>query len=198
MKKAERFRKEIVLLFPVFLVFPDKAQGKSGNFLFPIFAYYTTTREKGELRRHRQSEVGCGHYTTTREKGELRQAKAAGDNNALARYIKQFTQATVDVTVLDITNEVASMVLGATIESGSTQKGLSFSGNDVAPYVGLGFYTTNLLAENVVRYKAIFYPRCKASMQGKTYDTKGDSITLSNSKLQLTASVCNKGARWKM
>ena len=50
MKKAERFRKEIVLLFPVFLVFPDKAQGKSGNFSFPIFAYYTTTREKGELR----------------------------------------------------------------------------------------------------------------------------------------------------
>ena len=126
------------------------------------------------------------------------EAKAAGDNNALARYIKQFTQATVDVTVLDISNEVASMVLGATIESGSTQKGLSFSGNDVAPYVGLGFYTTNLLAENVVRYKAIFYPRCKASMQGKTYDTKGDSITLSNSKLQFTASVCNKGARWKM
>ena len=126
------------------------------------------------------------------------EAKAAGDNNALARYIKQFTQATVDVTVLDITNEVASMVLGATIESGSTQKGLSFSGNDVAPYVGLGFYTSNLLAENVVRYKAIFYPRCKASMQGKTYDTKGDSITLSNSKLQFTASVCNKGARWKM
>ena len=126
------------------------------------------------------------------------EAKAAGDNNALARYIKQFTQATVDVTVLDITNEVASMVLGATIESGSPQKGLSFSGNDVAPYVGLGFYTTNLLAENVVKYKAIFYPRCKASMQGKTYDTKGDSITLSNSKLQFTASVCNKGARWKM
>ena len=126
------------------------------------------------------------------------EAKAAGDNNALARYIKQFTQATVDVTVLDITNEVASMVLGATIESGSTQKGLSFSGNDVAPYVGLGFYTTNLLAENVVRCKAIFYPRCKASMQGKTYDTKGDSITLSNSKLQFTASVCNKDARWKM
>ena len=126
------------------------------------------------------------------------EAKAAGDNNALARYIKQFTQATVDVTVLDITNEVASMVLGATIESGSTQKGLSFSGNDVAPYVGLGFYTTNLLAENVVKYKAIFYPRCKASMQGKTYDTKGDSITLSKSKLQFTASVCNKDARWKM
>lgn len=126
------------------------------------------------------------------------EAKAAGDNNALARYIKQFTQATVDVTVLDISNEVASMVLGATIESGSPQKGLSFSGNDVAPYVGLGFYTTNLLAENVVKYKAIFYPRCKASMQGKTYDTKGDSITLSNSKLQFTASVCNKDARWKM
>lgn len=126
------------------------------------------------------------------------EAKAAGDNNALARYIKQFTQATVDVTVLDITNEVASMVLGATIESGSTQKGLSFSGNDVAPYVGLGFYTQHLLAENVVKYKAIFYPRCKASMQGKTYDTKGDSITLSNSKLQFTASVCNKDARWKM
>ena len=35
-------------------------------------------------------------------------------------------------------------------------------------------------------------------MQGKTYDTKGDSITLSNSKLQFTASVCNKDARWKM
>ena len=72
MKKAERFRKEIVLLFPVFLVFPDKAQGKSGNFLFPIFAYYTTTREKGELRPGCLPPEQKAHYTTTREKGELR------------------------------------------------------------------------------------------------------------------------------
>lgn len=146
-------------------------------------------------------------YAGAMKLGELNQlvdnpsfseAKAAGDNNALARYIKQFTQATVDVTVLDLTNDVASMVLGATLESGSTQKGLSFTGNDMPPYVGIGFYTQQLLAENVVKYKAIFYPRCKASMQGKTYDTKGDSITLGSSKLQFTASVCNKDARWKM
>ena len=125
------------------------------------------------------------------------EAKAAGDNNALARYIKAFSQATVDVTVLDLSNEVASMVLGATIESGS-QKGLSFSGNDMPPYVGLGFFTQNLMAGNQVKYQAIFYPKCKASMQGKTYDTKGESIALSNSKLQFTASVCNKDAKWKM
>ena len=71
MKKAERFRKEIVLLFPVFLVFPDKAQGKSGNFLFPIFAYYTTTREKGELRRNIPTRPYIFHYTTTRENREV-------------------------------------------------------------------------------------------------------------------------------
>lgn len=75
MKKAERFRKEIVLLFPVFLVFPDKALGKSGNFLFPIFAYYTTTREKGELRRNIPTRPYTRpytfHYTTTRENREV-------------------------------------------------------------------------------------------------------------------------------
>lgn len=71
MKKAERFRKEIVLLFPVFLVFPDKALGKSGNFLFPIFAYYTTTREKGELRPKIFPTLLRRHYTTTRENREV-------------------------------------------------------------------------------------------------------------------------------
>ena len=71
MKKAERFRKEIVLLFPVFLVFPDKAQGKSGNFFFPIFAYYTTTREKGELRLSLISTIRALYYTTTRENREV-------------------------------------------------------------------------------------------------------------------------------
>ena len=124
------------------------------------------------------------------------EAKAAGDNNAIVCYVRKFQQATVDVTVLDILNEVAAAIFGAKIDE-TQKKDLHFNKDDKPPYGGMAFYTENLMEDDKVKYQGIFYTKAKANMQGKTYDTTGDSITLSSSKVQFVSTACNNGD-WKI
>mgnify|MGYP000246956793 CR=1 FL=1 len=140
--------------------------------------------------------VTLGELNQVADNPSYVEAKAAGDNNATARHVKKFQQATVDVTVLDILNEVATNIFGAKIDE-TPAKDLHFNISDKPPYGGAAFYTENLMAGNQVKYQGIFYPKMKAAMQGKTYDTTGDSITLANSKVQFTAIACNNGD-WKV
>lgn len=143
------------------------------------------------------------NYDTASQLGELNkvsdnpqfnEAKAYGDNG-LARYANEFKEVAVDVEILDMSNEIASEVMGANIES-DVDKDLVFNTDDNAPYGGLAFYINELLADNVKKYKGIFYPKVKASMQGKEYTTKGESITLTNEKLHFLGSAAKNGD-WK-
>lgn len=152
-----------------------------------------------------EPEKGLPTYGPALTLGELNQvadnpsyveAKAAGDNNATARYVRKFQQATVDVTVLDLLNEVASKIFGAKIDE-TQAKDLHFGKDDKPPYGGAAFYTEHLMAGDKVQYKGIFYTRVKAAMQGKTYSTLGDSISLASSKAQFISTACNSGD-WKI
>ena len=62
-----------------------------------------------------------------------------------------------------------------------------------APYGCLGFYTTNIKADGSKYYKGIFYPKVKASMDGRTYNTKQKTIVLDSPKLTLSVDACNTG-----
>ena len=150
-----------------------------------------------------EPENSLPSYGTAKQLGELNkvsdnpqysQAKAYGDNG-LARYVNEFKEVTVDVEILDMANETASEVMGAAIETGD-DKDLIFNAEDNAPYGGLAFYISELLEDNVKRYKGIFYPKVKASMQGKEYTTKGESITLTGEKLHFLGSAAKNGD-WK-
>lgn len=143
-------------------------------------------------------------YGTAMQLGELNkvtdspafnEAKAYGDNG-LARYVNEFKEVPIDVEILDLTNEQASAVTGSKL--GTTEgKDLHFNTEDNAPYGGLSFYINELMAGNVKKYKGIFYPKVKASMQGKEYSTKGDTITLANEKLRFLGSAAKNGD-WKI
>lgn len=140
--------------------------------------------------------VKLGELNQVADNPSFVEAKASGDNNATARYVRKFQQATVDVTVLDILNEVAASIFGAKIDE-TQKKDLHFNKDDKPPYGGMAFFTENLMENDQVKYQGIFYTKAKANMQGKTYDTTGDSITLSSSKVQFISTVCNNGD-WKI
>lgn len=123
------------------------------------------------------------------------EARASGDNRT-ARYISKFKEATVDVTILEMANAVASTVLGATIEEGE-KKNLHFKDSDKAPYCGLAFYVNHAMEGDVDKFKGIFYPKVKAKMQGQTYDTNGETITLQGQNLQFIALAANS-RDWKI
>lgn len=144
-------------------------------------------------------------YGTAKQLGELNkvtdapafnEAKAYGDNG-LGRYVNEFKEVPVDVEILDLTNELASELVGAKLDSTEGRKDLHFNAEDNAPYGGLSFYINELLAGNVKKYKGIFYPKVKAAMQGKEYNTKGDTITLVGEKLHFLGSAAKNGD-WKI
>lgn len=151
-----------------------------------------------------EPEGAMPNYETPFNLGELNrvsdspaysEAKAYGDN-ALKRYVNEFKEVPVDVDVLDLTNEIAGKVLGAKLEEGATGD-LRFTSEDNPPYCGMSFYVNELLAGGVKKFKGIFYPKVKATMQGEEYTTKGDSITLAAKKLRFMGSACNDNT-WKI
>lgn len=141
--------------------------------------------------------MSLGELVKVSDNPSFVEAKAAGDNNATARYLKKFQQCPVDADVLEFSNEVASAIFGAKLDTTENKKNLHFNAADKPPYGGLAFYTTNLMKGDEVKYQGVCYPKLKAAMQGKEYNTTGDSIVLTSSKTQFMAMQCNNGD-WKI
>ena len=108
-------------------------------------------------------------------------------------YVREFVDGSLAVSVLELPNETASAVTGAKIDSTEGSKDIHFSSNDTAPYGGLGYHTSNIKADGSKYYKGIFYPKVKASMNGRTYNTKQKTIVLDSPKLTFAVDACNTG-----
>ena len=108
-------------------------------------------------------------------------------------YLREFVDGSLAVGVLELPNETASAVTGAQIDSTEGAKDIHFSSNDTAPYGCLGFYTTNIKADGSKYYKGFFYPKVKASLDGRTYNTKQKTIVLDSPKLTLSVDAGNTG-----
>lgn len=137
--------------------------------------------------------ISLGELNRLSDNPSFSEAKAYGDD-VLARYVKEFREVPVDVEILDIENEKAATITGAKMEEGV---GLKFGAGDNAPYGGLGFYTAEMNKNNVKSYQGVFYPKLKANMVGEEYSTKGETIALSNQKLQFMGMACDCGL-WKI
>lgn len=122
------------------------------------------------------------------------EAKAYGDD-VLSRYKKEFREADLSVEVLDIALEAMAAITGAEIMEGV---GLAFGSDDDAPYGGLAFYTSNLDKDGKTYFEGVHYVKTKANMQGKTYATKGESLTLTNEKLSFKAAAGKGNRKWKV
>lgn len=123
------------------------------------------------------------------------EGKQPGDDG-LAEYVREFTEADVDVEITDLPVELEQAVLGAKETASGTHKVTRFGTSDVAPYGGLGAVSC-IQRNNVKKYQAIVYPKVKAAMQGEEYTTKGDSITLTGGKLKFKAMAC-ASSDWKL
>lgn len=135
--------------------------------------------------------MNLGALNKVTDSPTFNEAKGYGDN-ALKVHVVEFKEASIDVEVNEVANTVASAIFGATLEEEEGQD-LHFGAEDTPPYGGLAFYINKMLEGNVKVYQGIYYPKVKASMQGEEYSTKGESITLANSKIRLLASACNSG-----
>lgn len=108
-------------------------------------------------------------------------------------YIKEFTDGSLAVGVLELTNEAASAVTGAKLDSSGSAKDIHFSADDNPPYGCLGFYTTNMKPDGSKYWKGLFYPKVKASLDGRTYNTKQKTIVLDSPTLTFAADACATG-----
>lgn len=122
------------------------------------------------------------------------EGKIYGDD-VLDEYASEFKECSVDVEITELTNETASGVTGAEIDS-DEEGDLHFNVGDTAPYGGKAFYIKKLV-KGKAKYQGIYYPKVKATMQGEEFTTKGESITLTGGKLKFLASACAKGD-WKV
>ena len=129
--------------------------------------------------------MNLGALQSVAETLNFSEGEARGDD-VRKIYIKEFVDGSLAVGVLELANETASAVTGAQIDSTEGAKDIHFSSNDTAPYGCLGFYTTNIKADGSKYYKGIFYPKVKASMDGRTYNTKQKTIVLDSPKLTLS------------
>ena len=117
-------------------------------------------------------------------------AKLFGDNK-LVEDVTEFSEAGIDVEVCEITNSVSATIYGA-----SNVTDLEHGGEDTAPFGGAAFYV-NKMVNNVKKYQGVFYPKCKATVQGEEFATKGNNITLASGKMKFTAYTPNYG-KWKI
>lgn len=108
-------------------------------------------------------------------------------------YVKEFVDGSLAVGVLELANATASALTGAKLDSTASAKDLHFSANDNAPYGGLAFYVSCLKEDGTKYFKGIYYPKVKASMDGRTYTTKQKTIVLDSPKLTFAVDACATG-----
>lgn len=120
------------------------------------------------------------------------EAKNYGDNE-LQETASEFQELGLDAEITELPIDAAAAVYGAT----KTEAGdLEFGDSDDAPWGGLAFYTNKQAKIGGVQkkfFQGVFYPKLKASRQGTTYTTKGQSITFANGKIRFTGTTCAKG-----
>ena len=138
------------------------------------------------------SAMTLGEVSSADDAPVFNSAKGYGDN-ALKRYVSEFKEVPINVEVLDFATAVFAAILGAKIQTMGTVSVIRHNKNDNAPYGGLGFVFGDMLDGNVVAYRGLFFPKVKAAMQGRTYTTKSENITLSGEKMQFLGAACNSG-----
>lgn len=153
-----------------------------------------TTPEPDAALPNYGTPIDVGGLVKVTDAPAFNEGKIYGDN-ALAEYVNEFKECIIDVEITELSNAVASVMLGATLAT-TPDKELQFAEGDNAPFGGFGFIACKQV-NNVKVYQGVYYPKVKAAMQGDEYTTKGDGITLTGGKLKLTAATAKNG-QWKI
>lgn len=154
--------------------------------------FAATNPEPADALPNYGTPINLGALMSVGETLNFSEVEARADD-ARKIYIKEFVDGSLAVGVLELTNETASAVTGATLDTTEGAKDIHFSANDNPPYGGLGFYISCMKAGGEKYYKGIFYPKVKSSLDGRTYNTKQKTIVLDSPKLTFAVDACANG-----
>lgn len=101
-------------------------------------------------------------------------AKQYGDD-AIAESENSFTDGTVDVSVVHMTDDIQTNLLGHKAEEGEE---IVSNTSDVAPYLGFGFYAVKM-ENNRRRYRAIFFTKVQFAEPSESLATKQGAVSFS-------------------
>lgn len=135
--------------------------------------------------------TNLGALNKVTESFSFNEVSAYGDDVRKAN-IKEFKEGSLAIETLYLSNANASAISGAELETDESKE-LKFGSNDLAPYGGLAFFTTHMRDDGTKYYQGIYYPKVKANMEGEEYNTKGESITLSNPKITFAVFEAKNG-----
>lgn len=156
------------------------------------WAPFAAAQTAGALPKY-EAAANLGSLNQVSETLNFNEASAYGDNVRKA-YVKQFRDGTLAVETLYLSHENAAKISGATLDT-DNENDLKFGADDTPPYGGLAFFVTKLKDDEsgTVYYQGIWYPKVKANIEGDTFQTKGESITLANDKLSFAVFACDTG-----
>ena len=141
--------------------------------------------------------TGMPTYDTPVTLGDLVKAEltinlASGEiygDDRLAEKLEEFSSGSIAVEVVDMTDTVESTLFGSAYDEST---GLVDNTSDNIPYGGLG-YCKVLVRNGKKVYRAIFYPKTKASQGTDSANTKGSSITFASTPVNFTVHEPNDG-----
>jgi phi13 family phage major tail protein len=102
-------------------------------------------------------------------------------DDSVAENVIEFKSGKVSLNTDDMTFEVQGMLLGHT----ATATTLKANANDVAPYVGIGFYGS-VVRSGVTKYRAIWLYKIKFAEGNDETKTKGESIEFTTPTIEGT------------
>ena len=157
------------------------------------FAPKTAAGEAGAKLPTYGEAVDLGPLVSVAETITYASARNFGDN-VLQESVDEFQELSLVAAMTEMPIESAAIVYGATK---TATGGISYGAEDSAPEGMLAFYTTKLTkdASGVQKkfYQGVAYPNVKASRQGATYNTKGQSITFANGQANFVGSTEENG-----
>lgn len=124
-------------------------------------------------------------------KADLSVTMASGKlyaDDELAESVEEFVNGAIAMETDDMTDEVASVVYGATVKD----KRVVYNAGDNPPPGGLTYYK-KLMRRSKIVYKGYYYPRVKAALGNDTAQTKADSITFGTNTTNFTVYTTNNG-----
>lgn len=116
-------------------------------------------------------------------------------NNRLSESARAFKKGTLTYGNKGLSPDTISKIYGAKL---SEEGELAYGANNAAGRIGFGFYRE--LEDNGVRYyEGVYYPSCKASMEGESDNTRGENITYEgNTTVMEVYALGDTDATWKV
>lgn len=121
---------------------------------------------------------------------EMASGKLYADDE-LAESVDEFVSGSVVMETDDMTDDVAAVVYGATVEDGTVHYNVA----DDPPKGGYG-YLKKLMRNKKTLYKGYFYPLVKAVLGNDAAATKSNSITFGTTTTTFTIFACETGG-WR-